>query len=181
MLGIVVFVVFFTFFFSVTLIVPNMPPGQIICSALGNSETSYPVAGISGETLVAGIVNGLIWGVIIIILYSYSSGPQKGKVSLPVWVPGYTQSSSSADEDKPSEQYDGNSLRRVRKTVTEPIESIDGIGPMYGHMLRNVGISNLDDLLVMGATRKGRQYLANKLDVSPTLILEWVNQAETHI
>jgi hypothetical protein len=31
----------------------------------------------------------------------------------------------------------------------------------------------------MGATRKGRQYLADKLDVSPALVLDWVHQAET--
>ena len=134
------------------------------------------MAGISGETLVSGIVNGLIWGVVIIILYSYSRGPQREKVSLPVWVPGYTTSSTSADEQEPSEQRDEDSFCEAE---VAPVESIDGIGSMYGHMLRSLGVSNVDDLLVMGATRKGRQYLADKLDVSPALVLDWVHQAET--
>lgn len=179
MLGLVVFAVFFTFFFSVTLVFPSIPPGQLICAVLGNSETCYPVAGISGETLVSGLVNGLIWGVIIIILYSYSRGPQRRQVELPVWVPGFTQSCNSADESNISRQHvDEGSFDDFSRANAAPIESIDGIGSLYGQVLRSLGINNVDDLLIMGSTQNGRQNIANKLEISHSLVLNWVIQAE---
>lgn len=177
MLGLLVFLSFFIFFFSVTLVVPYLPPGQLICALLGNSETSYPIAGISGESVLAGVVNGLVWGVVIIVLYCYSRGPQRGKVILPVWVPGYTTSRASTSSHKASEQ--SAAFSEVEEPEALPIDSIEGIGHMYGHMLRSLGINCVDDLLVMGATQTGRQYLAKKLDVSPSLIARWVIQAET--
>jgi hypothetical protein len=178
MLGLVVFAVFFTFFFSVTLIFPSIPPGQLICGVLGNSETCYPVAGISGATVVSGLVNGLVWGVIIIILYSYSRGPQRGKVELPVWVPGYTQSCASADENNVPKQVDESSFDNFSCENAEPIESIEGIGSLYGQMLRDLGVNNVEDLLIMGSTQEGRQHIANKLEISHSLVLNWVIQAE---
>ena len=178
MLGVLVFVASFLFPFCVTLIVPNMPPGQIIC-AVFYSETNYSIAEISGEVLVNGIVNGLIWGIIIVILYAYWKGPQKGRVNLPVWVPRYTTSHTSAAEHKPSKQYDESSFHRVRKTKTQPLDSIEGIGHIYGYRLRKLDIKSADDLLVMGYTRNGRYYLAKKIGVSPSLILKWVNQVES--
>jgi hypothetical protein len=159
------------------LAVPYLPPGQILCALLGNSETAYPIAGISGESLVAGVVNGLVWGVIIITLYCYSRGPKKGRVILPAWVPSYTTSRASTVERKISTQY-GACSSEVRAAETEPVESIEGIGNIYGHMLRNLDIDCVDDLLVIGSTQTGIQYLAHKLNVSPSIVSRWVNHAK---
>lgn len=59
-----------------------------------------------------------------------------------------------------------------------PIEKIEGIGPVYGAKLREIGINTVEDLLARGATRKGREEIAQQTGISPSLILEWVNHAD---
>ncbi|MGD8458473.1 MAG: DUF4332 domain-containing protein [Anaerolineales bacterium] len=58
------------------------------------------------------------------------------------------------------------------------IEKIEGIGPHYASMLRNVGIRTTEALLKAGASKRGRESLAEESDISETLILEWVNLAD---
>lgn len=58
------------------------------------------------------------------------------------------------------------------------IEKIEGIGPIYAKQLTKIGVRTTERLLNDGATRKGRQNLASKSDISETLILEWVNLAD---
>ncbi|MEJ2280964.1 MAG: hypothetical protein P8X97_03480 [Candidatus Bathyarchaeota archaeon] len=99
MLGILIFAVAFFFVFSITLVIPNIPPGQILVNFFKNTETTYTLAGFSGELLFIAMINGLIWGIIILLIYFYSRGPQKEKKSLPVWVPGYATSRSSKDSN----------------------------------------------------------------------------------
>ncbi len=55
------------------------------------------------------------------------------------------------------------------------IEKIEGIGPKYAQQLREVGVETTDQLLEKGASKKGRQELAEKSGISETLVLEWVN------
>ena len=95
MLGILVFAASFLFVFSITMIFPNVPPGQMVVDVFRNFETNYMLAGVSGELLIASIINGLVWGTIILIIYSYCRGPQKRKTTLPVWVPGHATARSS--------------------------------------------------------------------------------------
>lgn len=58
------------------------------------------------------------------------------------------------------------------------IEKIEGIGPKYASMLRGVGIRTTGALLKAGASKGGREDLADKSGISETLILEWVNLAD---
>ncbi|HEY80451.1 MAG TPA: DUF4332 domain-containing protein [Anaerolineae bacterium] len=58
------------------------------------------------------------------------------------------------------------------------IEAIEGIGDVYGAKLRALGIQTTDQLLEQAATRKGRQELAEPLDVSEKLVLAWANRAD---
>jgi predicted flap endonuclease-1-like 5' DNA nuclease len=58
------------------------------------------------------------------------------------------------------------------------IETIEGIGPVYSAKLGEIGILTTEDLLTAGATRKGRQVLVEKTDISDKLILRWVNMAD---
>ncbi len=58
------------------------------------------------------------------------------------------------------------------------VEKIEGIGPSYAQRLSMVGITNTDDLLRLGASRKGREELAERTGLSSKLILAWVNRAD---
>ena len=92
MLGLLVFVGSFLSFFGVTLIFPNMPPGRLLIDLLGESERRFMVAKVSGDLLLSATINGLVWGAVIGVLYSYLKGPNRGKTEFPVWVPGYATS-----------------------------------------------------------------------------------------
>ena len=59
-----------------------------------------------------------------------------------------------------------------------PVEDIEGIGPVYAARLGELGIKTTEDLLNAGATRKGREDLVAQTELSPKLILRWVNLAD---
>ncbi len=58
------------------------------------------------------------------------------------------------------------------------IEAIEGIGPKFAKKLRAIGIRSTGELLKKGAEEKGRAMIAEKTDITETLILEWVNLAD---
>jgi predicted flap endonuclease-1-like 5' DNA nuclease len=58
------------------------------------------------------------------------------------------------------------------------IEKVEGIGPIYAAKLREIGLKTTGALLKAGASPKGRKDIAEKTDVSPALILEWVNHVD---
>ena len=58
------------------------------------------------------------------------------------------------------------------------IIDIEGIGPIYAERLNGAGIQYVHELLERGATRSGREDLAETTDIPYTLILEWVNLAD---
>ncbi len=58
------------------------------------------------------------------------------------------------------------------------IHSIEGVGPRYAEILKDAGISNIEKLLLAGATSRGRQELARKTGLSSKLILKWVNMCD---
>ena len=58
------------------------------------------------------------------------------------------------------------------------IEKIEGIGPKNAAALAKAGIKTTEGLLKAGATKKGRQELAEKTKISETNILGWVNRAD---
>ena len=183
MKAIVVFITAFLFLFGITIFIPTLPPGEIIYAFLGISEIPFSITGISGFVLVNGIINGFVWGIIIVIIYGLCRYPSKKKVIFPVWLPKYTHSTSSAPKSKPLEPYVQRGLPEVRKTIRQVpldqnIETIEGIGPIYGKRLRMSGVKIIDDLLRVGATRNGRYYLAKKVDVGPSTILRWVYRAD---
>jgi hypothetical protein len=161
-------VISFIVFLVGTLIFPSLPPGQTIIEALGNFGSDYFILGIPGQVFFSGIINGLIWGLIIILVYSYFKGPGKETVDLPVWVPGYTTSHNSKIENKSSNN----------QVKAKDIETINGIGYVYGRKLRKIGIKTLNDLFQVGNTRAGRKYLAKNIGVPPSTVLKWIYQAE---
>ncbi len=58
------------------------------------------------------------------------------------------------------------------------IEQIEGIGPVYGQKLSDIGVKTTEDLLTKGATKRGRAQLAEETGISETLILKWTNHAD---
>ena len=55
---------------------------------------------------------------------------------------------------------------------------IEGIGEVYAEKLKGAGITTVEGLLEAGATRKGRETLAESSGITGTLILKWVNHAD---
>ena len=58
------------------------------------------------------------------------------------------------------------------------IEEIEGIGPAYATKLRSAGVRTCEALLKRGATKKGRNELAEAVGFDPGTIREWVNRAD---
>jgi len=62
--------------------------------------------------------------------------------------------------------------------MAKKIEDIEGVGPSYGAKLRAAGCRNVEQLLEMGCTKKGREHIAAKTGLSESNILKWVNHAD---
>jgi len=60
------------------------------------------------------------------------------------------------------------------------IIDVEGIGPEYAEKLKKVGVRSTGALLKRGATKQGRQDLAEDTAISEKLILEWVNHADLY-
>ena len=58
------------------------------------------------------------------------------------------------------------------------ITKIEGIGPVYGAKLSQVGINTTEKLLIVAAKRKDRRELAEQTGISEKIILEWINRAD---
>ncbi len=58
------------------------------------------------------------------------------------------------------------------------IEDIEGIGKVYGQKLRDGGINTTEKLLEAGATRSGRNKMANECGMDAKQILKFVNMAD---
>jgi predicted flap endonuclease-1-like 5' DNA nuclease len=58
------------------------------------------------------------------------------------------------------------------------IIEVEGIGPVYAKKLKDVGISTDRDLLERGATRSGREKIAEESGISGKRILRWVNHVD---
>lgn len=58
------------------------------------------------------------------------------------------------------------------------IDEIEGIGPAYAEKLQAAGITTTEQLLEKGATKKGRDEIAEATGISGKLILKWVNHSD---
>lgn len=70
MIGAVIFVISFLLFLAVTLGVPTLPPGDMIHELLAIPKVDYPVLGVPAWLLISAIVNGVVYGFIIWLIYS---------------------------------------------------------------------------------------------------------------
>lgn len=60
----------------------------------------------------------------------------------------------------------------------KPIEYIEGIGDSFGQKLRDLGVVTVLDLMVHGATRRGRAELSAQSGIAQSSILTWVNHID---
>jgi predicted flap endonuclease-1-like 5' DNA nuclease len=183
----VVFAIAFLLLFVVTLVIPALPPGEMISSLVGISGTTS-ILGISAVTIVNGIINGLVWGIIVFIIYVLVRPAPKRKEFPPMISPSYPPAPKPAPAEattaltisaKPREKRQAKVKKRKTYTaLDQDIETIEGIGPTYGNKLRNSGVRVVDDLLKAGSTRSKRRILANKVGVAPATLLKWVYRAD---
>ena len=62
--------------------------------------------------------------------------------------------------------------------MAKSIEALEGVGPVYGKKLRDIGCHSPNKLLRDGATRKGRKMIAERSGLSDSLVLRCVNMAD---
>ena len=62
--------------------------------------------------------------------------------------------------------------------MAKSIEALEGVGPVYGKKLRDIGCHSPAKLLQDGATRKGRKMIAERSGLSESLVLRCVNMAD---
>jgi hypothetical protein len=70
MKGALVFLAVFAILLVATLANPTIPFGREIYHAIGGVDIDYPIMGISVSTLVPAVLNGVIYGVFVWIIYS---------------------------------------------------------------------------------------------------------------
>lgn len=58
------------------------------------------------------------------------------------------------------------------------LKVIEGIGEAYENKLKEIGITSTDILLEKGATKKGRNQIAESSGISEKLILKWINHLD---
>jgi predicted flap endonuclease-1-like 5' DNA nuclease len=157
MIGAVVFVIVFVLSLLFSLAGLSLPIGNWIVQ-----EYISDIMGTSYEAFAEGIINGVIYGVIIWFIFT-------------IIRMLYNRTQSQKEMVVKVEE------RATIKEVISPsggIEDIKGIGPAYLKKLRDEGITTTEDLLEAGSTKQGRKELAEKTSIAETLILEWVNKAD---
>ena len=69
MKGAIVFLAAFLLFLVITLGYQGLPPGEAIYNAIVGAESDYEVAGMPATVLATAVFNGVIYGVIVFLIY----------------------------------------------------------------------------------------------------------------
>jgi len=77
MRGAVVFLIVFAVMLVATLAYSDMPPGIQIYNSLGLPSTDYNVVGIPATTLIVAVFNGVIYGVIAWLVFTFVEKARK--------------------------------------------------------------------------------------------------------
>lgn len=77
MKGALVFLGVFAIVLVVTLGSPTLPPGRQIYDAIGGADIDYPILGIPITTLVPAVFNGVVYGVIVWLIFSFATRGKK--------------------------------------------------------------------------------------------------------
>jgi predicted flap endonuclease-1-like 5' DNA nuclease len=175
----------FLLIFSVTFIFQNLPPGALMTVILHQSGLPvFPdlVPGVSLDLLLNSTLNGILWAGAILLLYigrrrllqRRKRVPSEHFIATP--RPRPTRKHLRQGSPKVTTKADRSIYSYV--SLEQDIEAIEGIGPIYGHRFRGLGVAVVGDLLRKGATPIGRSELARRVEVSTTILKKWVNQAD---
>ncbi len=77
------FLIVFIVFLLATLVYAYLPPGIQLYGLLGVSETGYLVLGVPATTLVFAVFNGVIYGVIAWLIFTFVEKARKTKKTSP--------------------------------------------------------------------------------------------------
>jgi len=69
--GAIVFLIAFFALLVATLAAPSIPPGRAFYDLLGVPDTDYPVLGIAATTLVIAVFNGVFYGIIAWLVFTF--------------------------------------------------------------------------------------------------------------
>ena len=86
MKGALVFLGVFAIALALSLGYSGIPPGQQIYDAIGGVDMDYPILGISVSTLVPACFNGIVYGIVVWLIYSATMGRKTEKVQVTVDV-----------------------------------------------------------------------------------------------
>jgi len=156
MIGAVVFVIVFVLFLLLSFVGVALPPGDWIVQ-----EYIPDILQSDYATLAEGIINGVIFGIIVWVIFSICKmvyDRMRGQKETVVKLEDTTIVES---------------LPRSSRII-----EIEGIGAAYAKKLNAEGIKTTDELLDAGGTKIGRKELAEKTGIAETIILEWVNMAD---
>ena len=156
MIGAVVFVIVFVLFLLLSFVGVALPPGDWIVQ-----EYIPDILQTDYATLAEGIINGVIFGIIVWVIFS---------ICMMVYdrMRGQKETVVKLEDTTILE-----SLPRSSRII-----EIEGIGAAYAKKLNAEGIKTTDELLDAGGTKIGRKELAEKTGIAETIILEWVNMAD---
>ncbi|MGQ9543237.1 MAG: zinc ribbon domain-containing protein [Candidatus Bathyarchaeia archaeon] len=79
MRGAIVFLTIFIIMLFATLQYSWLPPGRELYSLLNVPETKYPVLGVPATLLVCAIFNGVVYGVIVWLIYTFAEKSRGAK------------------------------------------------------------------------------------------------------
>lgn len=166
MIGAIIFVIFFLIFTLLSaLVFTELPPAAIILGWFGIATSDLGQYSV----WVIAIINGIIYGLIIWIIYRIikaATKRQKGKVERA------PPAKAAAKQVEPAARPKALSL------LDRGIEEIEGIGPTYAEKLKNANITTINDLLKTGGTKNGRDTLVKITGASEKTVLKWINRAD---
>ena len=161
----------------VTLIIPDLPPGQLLFEVLDFPQIANFFFGISVSTLLNGVVNGLLWGLVGAALYWIFRRGTERKPLPPMPVADELSSTPPRPISVDERVEKIPPVMTVRKNyfrMEQDVKIIEGIGSLRGTLLNTMGVRTVDDLLRVGATREGRQRIARRLNVGYRTVVSWV-------
>jgi len=86
----------------------------------------------------------------------------------------------SAGDPNPDLQFLGLTSVEDLEKFKQPLEYIEGIGPVYAGKLSAIGVQTPLDLLRGGAEPHGRSDISKRSEISGLLILEWINHIDLY-
>ena len=180
MLAKAVFAFAFLILMGVTLVFPSFPPAQLLYEYLKIPQTTLSMGGLSVAALLNGITNGFFW---ILIAATTFGLARRAKSNSLLSIPVPPDLSTSPPEPilvdtRVNKLPPSITVRKKTTEMEQYVETINGIGPKWAGLLRDLGIKTVNDLVIAGATKHERQHLADKIGVTYAIMLNWVNRGD---